>query len=113
VLKNITEIKSLKSKNELLDICAKPFIILFEDLLRAKGIDLKNTKVSSWQKLLKLIISADFFKIISEFQVEIIPYKKMRALEKYFADNTINPDEVAKFSVPLSKLMKWLQGKRT
>jgi len=81
-----------------------------EDLLRLKNVDLKSTKISNWQKLFKLIISIDFFKAISEFQVEILPYRKMRVLEKFFADNTINMDEVAKFSTALFKLMNWIQG---
>lgn len=83
-----------------------------EDLLRLKGVDLKSSKISNWQKLFKLILSIDFFKAISEFQVEILPYRRMRVLEKFFADNTINMDEVAKFSSSLLKLMNWIQGIR-
>lgn len=95
-----------------MDACAVPFIILFEDFMKMKGIDVRNIKVSNWKKLLKLIISIDFFKAISEFQVEILPYKKMRLLEKFFEDNTVTMEDIAKFSAPLSKLMNWLQGKR-
>lgn len=103
--------KSFKNRNDVLDACAIPFLILMEDLLRAKGVDLKSTKISPWTKLYKLILSPDFFKVISEFQVEILPYKKMRQLEQVFANNSINMDEVMKFSTSLSKLMNWFQGR--
>jgi len=108
--KHVTELKSLKNRSELLDTCAIPFIILLEEQLLAKKVDVKSSKISSWTKFFKLLITGDFFKTISEFQVEILPYKKMRGLEKFFEDKIVDLNDVYKYSVPLSKLMNWLQG---
>lgn len=92
--------------------CANPFIILFEESLKSKGVDLKNTKISNWSKFLKLILSVDFYKTLAEYHVETVSSKKMRAIEKNFAETAKRLDEVAKFSTSLLKLVGWLQGKR-
>jgi hypothetical protein len=84
--------------------------MLFEENFRAKGIDVRNQKISSWSKLLKFILTSDFYKLLSEFSVETVPARKIRFIETYFADRLPNLDEVLKFSNSLYKLMCWLQG---
>ena len=108
--KDVTELKTIKSQNEILNICSNPFLILFEENFKAKGIDPRNTKTSSWSKLLKFIMSTDFYKLLSEFQVETVAPKKIRMIESYLHEKLPSLDEVARFSTSLFKLISWLHG---
>jgi hypothetical protein len=87
-----------------------PFIILFEELFYAKKIDIKNSKISNWKNFTKLLLTTDFFKILSEYPVEVVPASKMKALEKFFDKAMPNLNEVQKTSIRLYRLLNWLQG---
>lgn len=84
-------------------------MIIFEEQFRAKGIDTKAGR-NNWMNFLKVVISTDFFKLLTDYPVEVIDPKKIRALEKYFDDKLTNQAEIQKSSRALSRLITWARG---
>lgn len=64
-------------------------MIIFDDLFKAKGLEPKLSK-ASWMNMLRVVISTDFYKLLSEYPVELIEPYKLRALEEFFDNNLTN-----------------------
>ena len=92
------------------NLCAYPFMIIFEDIFKSKGIEIKLNKYS-WANMLKVVISTDFYKLLSDYPVEVLEPKKVRQLEQFFDNNLTNQAEITKTSRALGRLITWARGK--
>jgi len=109
---DISELKKLKGSGLIYELCAVPFIVLFEDVFIQKGINFKSEKASKWACLVKLLQQIDFYKLISEYNIEALENRLAYSLEELIAKHSeyYNINQITTISLPLSRLIKWVYG---
>ena len=94
------------------ELCAVPFIILFEELFIKKNINFKSEKISKWSCIIKLCHMIDFYSLLSEFNIETLEKNLASSIEELLTTHSefYNLNHLETISKALSNLMRWIYG---
>ena len=102
----------MKGNGLLYELCAVPFIILFEDIFIKKNINFKSEKMSKWSCLIKLCHMIDFYSLLSEYNIETLERKLASSIEELLSTHSeyYNLSQLEVVSKTLANLMRWVYG---
>jgi hypothetical protein len=78
--------------------------------MKTKGIDPKTKNTSDWKKVMKLILTVDFHKVLTNFHVELVSSKKIRLIELIIFNANYDLQTINYFSPAVARMAKWLYG---